>query len=300
MKNIKFITTLLIAGFMLFAGTYAMSQDEEEKSKPRPQRKAFESAVLIDNQTDVINGSKTLEWNIQHRFGTVGNGWSDLYGMFAASNIRLGFSYSLMDRLSIGFGLTKKTITNPYIDLNIKGKILQQGRDGGSPINLTFYGNIVIDTRPSDNFATKLHRYSYFSELIFSRRFSKKFSLQLAPQWAHFNAVDTLYSNDVFGLDIGARFKVSSQGSIMLEWTEPFTEQPINNATGDFQRNAGPFRNVAFGYEIATSAHAFQFFVSVYRDILPQYNLAYNENQFIKDDKVSFLIGFNMTRLWGF
>lgn len=303
MKNLKIITFVLLANFMLFIVSGAMAQDEE-KSKPRPERKAFESAVLLENQTDVINASKTLEWNIQHRFGTVRKGASDLYGVFAPSNIRLGFTYSIIDRLSIGFGLSKVIVTNPYIDLNIKGKILQQGRDGGSPINLTFYGNMVIDTRSEDNFATPLHRYSYFSELILSRRLSKKFSLQLAPQWSHFNAVDTLFSNDVFGLHIGARFKVSSQGSLIFDWTEPFTEHEINNASEPLQLDAGPYRNISFGYEVATSAHAFQFFFSVYGDILPQYNLTYNTNEFIKDvdgdNKLSFRVGFNMTRLWGF
>jgi len=303
MKNLKIITFVLLANSMLFIVSGATAQDEE-KSKPKPQRKAFESAVLLENQTDVINASKTLEWNIQHRFGTVRNGSSDLYGVFAPSNIRLGFTYSIIDRLSIGFGLSKVIVTNPYVDLNIKGKILQQGRDGGSPINLTFYGNMVIDTRSEDKFATQLHRYSYFSELILSRRLSKKFSLQLAPQWSHFNAVDTLYKNDVFGLHIGARFKVSSQGSIIFDWTEPFTEHPINSADEPLQKDAGPYRNVSFGYEVATSAHAFQFFFSVYGDILPQYNLTYNTNEFIKDvdgdNKLSFRVGFNMTRLWGF
>lgn len=306
MKNTKRITCIVAACSMLLFGTMAMAQEEEEegKSKSRPQRKAFESAVLLDNQTDVINGSKTLEWNIQHRFGTVSNGTSDLWGVFAASNIRLGFTYSIIDRLSIGIGASKITVTNPYIDGNVKAKILQQARSGGSPINMTFFGNAVIDTRNKDNFSTKLHRFSYFAELIISRRFSKSFSLQIAPQFSHFNAVDTLYNNDVFGLSLGGRIKVSSQGSILFEWTEPLTEHDINSAGTDFKYNAGPFRNVSFGYEVATSAHAFQFFFGVYRNLLPQYNLAYNTNEFIKEidgsNKPSFVVGFNMTRLWGF
>ena len=73
---------MLVTCSILFSGTVVLAQDEEEKEKPRPERKAFESAVLLDNQTDVINGSKTLEWNIQHRFGTVRNGSSDLWGVF--------------------------------------------------------------------------------------------------------------------------------------------------------------------------------------------------------------------------
>ena len=81
MKNTKLITCILAVCSIFFAGTMTQAQDEQEKEKPRPQRSTFESAVLLDNQTDVINGSKTFEWVIQHRFGTVNNGSSDLSGM---------------------------------------------------------------------------------------------------------------------------------------------------------------------------------------------------------------------------
>ena len=75
MKTMKKITYLLLSLLILFsAGVQAQDEEKEEKEKPRPQRKAFESSVLIDNQSDVVNSSKTLEWNIQHRFGTVENG----------------------------------------------------------------------------------------------------------------------------------------------------------------------------------------------------------------------------------
>ena len=100
MKRIIYI----LLGLVLIASYDIQAQDEEEKEKPRPQRKAFESAVLIDNQSDVVNASKTLEWNIQHRFGTVENGSKDLWGIFAASNIRLGFTYTPIEKLAVGFG----------------------------------------------------------------------------------------------------------------------------------------------------------------------------------------------------
>ena len=306
MKTITyFLFSLLI---LISAGVQA--QDEEEKEKPKPQRKAFESAVLIDNQSDVVNSSKTLEWNIQHRFGTVENGASDLLGMFAASNIRLGFSYTPIDRLAIGFGLSKIAATNPYVDLNVKYKILEQTRENEMPVNLTFYGNAALDTRDKSKFDEDLHRLSYFGQLILSRRISKKFSVQGTFMMSHFNAVDTLFSNDVFGIGLGARFKVSSQGSILFEWTEPITEHDINSTVhGDITKAAGPFRNIAIAYEIATSAHAFQITFGIYRDLLQQYNLAYNDTRTAQDlfnandndwYKFQYAIGFNMTRLWGF
>lgn len=302
MKKINLITYLFLLSFAVFFVSAAKAQDDE--SGPKPARKAFESPVLIENQTDVINTPKTLEWNIQHRFGTVANGTSDLFGIFAPSNIRLGFSYSLLDRLGIGFGLSKVTVTNPFIDLNIKYKILQQATGGGSPVNLTYFGNVGIDTRDASNFDQGSHRFSYFHELIFSRRFNYKFSAQIGAQFAHFNAVDTLYSNDMFGLSLGARYKISAQSSIIFEWTEPLMQHDVNDAPSPLTKDAGPNRNIALGLEVATSAHVFQMFISTYRNLVPQQNLLYNTNSFTNEvdgkNKLGFEIGFNITRLWNF
>lgn len=298
-NTMKKFTYFLFSLILLFTIVNVQAQDEEEKKKSKPQRKAFESAVLIDNQSDVVNSSQTLEWNIQHRFGTIENGSSDLWGMFAASNIRLGFSYTPIDRLAVGFGLSKIAVTNPYIDLNVKYKILEQTRENEMPVNLTFYGNGAIDTRDKKNFDEGVHRLSYFSELILSRRISKKFSVQGAFMMSHFNAVDSLFSNDIFAIGIGARYKVSSQGSILLEWTQPLSQHDVNDSghPEGVQKDAGPYPNIAIAFEVATSAHAFQISFGVYRGLLQQYNVTYNKNQ-ASDSKFS--IGFNMTRLWGF
>ena len=139
MKNFG-IYAFFIFCLVLFSSQMVTAQDESvtdqeeeqneevvEKEKPVPQRKAFESAVLIDNQSDVVNTPQTLEWNIQHRFSPVNNGSKDMWGIFGAANLRLGFTYTPIDRLAVGFGLSKIGNilgTNPYIDLDVKYKIL--------------------------------------------------------------------------------------------------------------------------------------------------------------------------------
>ena len=297
MKKIKYLYPFVIF-ILLILSNIALAQEEEVSEKVKPERKAFESAVLIDNQTDVINSAKTFEWNIQHRFGTINNGAEDLAGFFAPSNIRLGFSYSIIDRVGVGFGLTKKDFTNPYIDLNLKVKILQQGRSGGSPVNVTYFGNIVRDNRDESNFEKDVYRISYFNQFIVSRRFNKNFSMQASYMLSHFNAVDTLYTNYMSGISIAARYKVSPQGSILIEYTQPLFQYSVNDEIhGDLTKDAGPEPNLAIAYEVSTSSHAFQFFMTTYKSILPQYNLAYNPN---KLKNTGILFGFNMTRLWNF
>lgn len=316
MKNkIRIYHSLILFGLLMLPYTGLLAQDEPakedsviEKPTSKPSRKAFGSPVLIDNQTDVVEVAKTLEFTIQHRFGTLENGKSDLFGIFAPANIRLGLNYSFTNRLAVGFGLSKVIVSYPKIDLNVKYKILQQMQSGCSPVNLTYFGNMVIDTDKPEKFDKGIHRLRYFHELIISRRFGPKFSAQVAPMISHFNAVDSLYRHDIFGVSLAVKFKVSSQGSIQFEWTQPFNQHYVNDPvhnhqpTGpNLQKDAGPKPNIALGYEIVTSSHDFQFFISTYRDILPQYNLAYNTNTLTKDSgKLGFLIGFNLTRLWNF
>jgi hypothetical protein len=295
---------LLVLMIFFFRPVQAQDEANVQEDRNKPARKAFGSPVLIDNQTDVVNIAKTLEWNIQHRFGTVENGKSDLFGIFAPSNIRLGFSYTPINRLAVGFGMSKITFSNPTIDLNAKFKILAQTQSNSIPVNVTYFGNLGLDTRNKDNFEKEVYRLSYFHELIISRRFGPKFSVQVAPMVAHFNSVDSLYSNDVFGASLGLKFNVSSQGSILFEWTQPINEHDVNTADLIVRKDAGPHPNFALGYEIVTSSHAFQIFFSTYKDLLPQNNLVYNTNSFTKEvggeNKLGFLLGFNLTRLWNF
>ena len=62
----------------------------------------------MDNQTVDVPFQKTLEWDIQHRFGTWNNGYDDYFGLAAPSNIRLGFVYVPAEKLQLGLGITKE------------------------------------------------------------------------------------------------------------------------------------------------------------------------------------------------
>ena len=102
MKNILLFAFLLCCPFLL------ISQEEiVEKKEHKAVRSTFESLWLIDNQSVMTSSKGTLEMDILHRFGAFNNGYSDLYGLFAPSNIRIGFSYSVLDNLMLGFGITK-------------------------------------------------------------------------------------------------------------------------------------------------------------------------------------------------
>lgn len=266
----------------------AFAQDEEaaKSDKKELARPAFESALLGEMQSVVVQTPKTLEWDFMHRFGTVENGLKDFYGIYApGANIRMGLTYTPMDKLAVGIGLTK---ANMALDLNAKYAIFRQSKDNSMPVSLSYFGNVVANTQ-AGNYKEETHRLSFYNELIVAKRFNSKISVQISPSFTHYNAVDTLYSNDMFAVGVGARYKFSAQSSIIINYVQPLMNHK------DSKLNAQP--GLAIVWEIATSAHAFQIFFSNYQGILPQNNIMYNQNKW-GDSK--FLLGFNITRLWNF
>jgi len=261
--------------------------------KNRPVKNTFDGNYIIDQQSVMVPIKGTLEFDLQHRFGIVNNGYSDFYGVYAPSIIRLAFEYVPVKNLQLGFGLCKDRM---QLDFNGKYALLRQTK-GGSPVSVTYYGNIDVDTRAKSNFVTNGDRYSYFNQIIVARKITSNLSVQAALSLSHFNniagyidsegVVRSTMQNDQFTLSFMGRYKVSNSMSILIDYDQPLTQNLTNN----------PNPNLAFGLEITTSSHDFQIVVSNCQYILPQNNALYNQNDF---NKGQYLIGFNMSRLWNF
>ena len=289
MKNYKiFLIALLSSPFLVIS-----QETTKDSIVDKPERPAFEGTTLINNPTNILFDKNTLEVMMQHRFGTINGGTNDLAGIYGAANIRIGLSYAIHDRLTIGFGTTK---LKTYQDFNWKVGILNQTRSGKIPVNVSYYGNFVIDARNKgrDLFPTKQSRYSYFNQLIISRRFSPKLSLQVAPSISHYNLAEARMPNDVVALSAGGRFKISDQTSILVDYSHPFIHH-LNDV--EFENDPEP--GFSLGVEFSTSGHAFQLFLSSYNGIVPQQNYMYNQNDFFKGG-TDILIGFNITRNYNF
>jgi Membrane bound beta barrel domain (DUF5777) len=149
MKKYKNIL-LFVSACLLAGGLYAQDPTETPAvKKAKPVKNTFGSVWLMDNQTVMVPIKGTLEFDIQHRFGTVNKGAKDLWGFFAPSNIRLGVNYSPVSKLFVGAGITKERM---QIDLNAKYALLQQTTDNKMPVSVSYFGNIVMDARDKSNF----------------------------------------------------------------------------------------------------------------------------------------------------
>lgn len=285
MTYIKILLYLfLMLPFLVFS-----QESKEETFEEKPERPAFESSYIIDNPSNVLFGGKTLEIQIKHRFGLVNGGENDLVGIWAPSNIRLGFSYAISDTWTLGFGTTK---FDRLQDFSLKVGLLRQTSSGKIPANLTYYGNFTIDARKADNFEFAQDRFSFFHQVIIARRFGPNLSLQIAPSISHYNVVESRMRNDKVAIALGGRYKISPQTSILIDYSQPFTHH-----VGGVVLDNDPEPGFGIGVEFSTSGHAFQLFITNYSGIVPQKNYAFNQNDFVKGD---FLIGFNITRAYRF
>ncbi|HEY2581606.1 MAG TPA: DUF5777 family beta-barrel protein [Mucilaginibacter sp.] len=279
--------------------------------KSRPVKNTFQSVWIIDEQTSMVPVKGTFEFDIQHRFGTVNNGYSDLWGLFASSNIRLGVAYAPINNLYVGVGLNKY---DELLDGSLKYAILKQ-TPGLYPVSVTYYGDLSYDTRADKTnslFQHQTDRLSSFNSIIISRKFNDKLSLQVSPNLSHQNSVPgyitkndstgvTIFQemkHDQFGISFAGRCKIGESTAIIVDYDQPITPQPTNN----------PSPNLAFGFEFSTSGHTFQIFMGNYSMLNPEKNSFFNTNSpfgYTQTDGTKykggmFVIGFNITRLWNF
>jgi hypothetical protein len=292
-----FINTLI---FCLLLGSSLKAQDSTQLTeepapvkKVKPAKNTFGSIWIIDNQTVMVPIKGTFEMDIMHRFGTVKNGYSDFWGFFAPSNIRLGFEYVPINNLMAGISITKANMTwEGYA----KYAIIKQ-KKGKYPVSVTYFGDISMDSRKKKNFVHSSDRFMFFNQLIIARKLTNKISLQVAPSHTHVNIVDGYFyepgkyrgvmNHEHFAIAVAGRYKIKESMAIIFNVDQPITKHHANN----------PDPNISFGLELSTSSHSFQFFLGNYNSITPQRNNYYNHNNY-KDGQ--FLIGFNITRLWNY
>ncbi len=237
---------------------------------------------------------KNLQFDLEHRFGKVNNGISDVFGIYSTANLRLGLAYALTDRITLMSGLTK---TYMIADFGISTKILEQTRSNYMPVSLSYLAFVNIENRNSDYYTKYIQKLFYYNQLSVSRKFSRLLTLQLSLNYSHFNLVDSVFykeiKHDNFGLTFSGRMRLSPTTILLFEYDANLTAMQ-NRPSGDTWYGKP---NLGVGIEFTTLKHSFQIFLSNYQGINPARNMVYNNYDMWKGD---FVISFNLIRTWDF
>ncbi len=286
---------MLIMWMLILGVNYANAQTENAET-PYTEN-AFIATKLLNNQTTNVLAPGGWQLIIEHRFGIIGTDstiYHQFLGMDLPANIRLGAAFPISERWYWGFGRTKVDKT---IDLESKYLILRQTKDNPTPVSIAGYVNFMLRTDPfpeeppNSYFADSLtafeykfsHKLSYNTQLIISRKFGNRLSIQLAPVMIYENLVEIGRENYTFALPVSGRFRFGFLNtSLIFEYAPVFNNKPEDYVNP-----------LSLGVEFGTSGHVFQLIVGSSNFILEK-NLYTRSSGDYRDGEFS--LGFNIRR----
>jgi hypothetical protein len=244
----------------------------------------FKATHIVNMQTVEGPARGTMIFLIQHRFGTLNSGGYNFFGLDNAT-LRLGFDYGLCDRLTIGVG--RSSYLKTY-DGYLKYKLLRQTEGSESvPVTMSILGAINYYTLniPAEPYINSMYRTSYATQLLIARKFSRNLSLQIAPTWLHYNLLATSKDkNDVYGLGMGGRMKITRRMSIDAEYDYLPSGQIVSS---DVQNS------FSLGWDIETGGHVFQLVFSNSQTMAESQYFGQTTGKWGKGD---IYFGFNLSR----
>lgn len=290
-------TYLLPSVFVLFCVSLKAQDDDLLKLIGEPEAEkefvsaTFKSTRLINFHTLEVAGKRTLDFRISHRFGDFNSGWYDFYGLDGGASIRLGLEYSYDGRLMAGIGRTSLEKT---FDCFLKYRLVRQGLGAGPVISVTLFSGMYYTNRKDpgaalngfDKYEYLSSRLSYVHQIIIGRKFSERFSLQIAPTLVHINLADRISDrNDAVVLTGSARFKLTKRMALTAEYGWRATKY----SRSDYYDSFG------VGVDIETGGHVFQIHVTN--------SIGLTENQFLTRTTSRWAtggirLGFNISRVF--
>jgi opacity protein-like surface antigen len=252
-------------------------------TKPGPVKGTFKAIYLLQVQTNEGVAAGALNFEIQHRFGTINSGAYNFWGLDFAT-LRLGLDYGIADWWTIGIGRSSYLKT---FDGFTKFKLFTQTtKGGGIPISVSLLVDISNYTQdePSKPFLTSTYRTAYTTQLIMARKF-RYFSLLLVPSVVHENLVPTVDDkNNMFALSGGARVKITKRTSIDAEYNYLFPNQVVSTKV---------YNCFSLGYEIETGGHVFQLIITNAQSMVPDQFLTQTTDSWSNG---GIFFGFNLSR----
>jgi hypothetical protein len=211
---------------------------------------AFKAMKVVNNQSTKLAGKGDLYLYVGHRFGAVRGGISSLFGLDYA-NTKIEMLYGLFNEVQVGF--SRESFKKTY-NLHVKYGIKRQANN--FPVSIVGYNSINLDTSLDENVYPNLNyneRYVYISQLLISRRFSDKFSLQLSPSVIKHNFLTTQAETDYnYVLNTGSRLKISKRSSFNIDYS-----YHLNRLKNSSEKNV-----LSLGIDMETGGHVFQLLFS--------------------------------------
>ena len=251
MKKILLTICVTFLSVTIHAQDDLLNELDSDVTVDKKASSVFKGLKIINMESTKLAAKKDFYFVISHRFGSVKSGVKDLFGL-DNSNIRFSFVYGFNDWLNAGFS---RSSSNKTYDMHLKYRLLHQEK-GKSPVTLVGFNSVEFNTgldKVNYPLLESKHRYTYAQEILISRKFNEKLSLEVTPIYLHQNFVENdLQKNAQFILGRGGRYKISKRVTINAEY-----HAHMNRVANSIYKNP-----LSLGVDIETGGHVFQLHVT--------------------------------------
>lgn len=277
------IITLLCSVFTFSQNSLLNEITAESDYENTFEMPAFKAMKVVNNQSTKLAGKSDLYLYVGHRFGAIKGGIGSLFGLDYA-NTKIEMLYGLFNQVQVGF--SRESFKKTY-NVHVKYEIKRQTNN--FPVSIVGYNSINLDTSLDENVYPNLNyneRYVYISQLLISRRFSDKFSLQLSPSVIKHNFLTTQAKADYnYVLNTGSRLKISKRSSFNIDYS-----YHLNRLKNSSEKNV-----LSLGIDMETGGHVFQLLFSNTQASDEAGVLTGAEGDWLKSD---IFFGFNILRVF--
>ena len=282
-KNKIFLILLLAYSFSFSQGSLLMELEDESENKLSKEISTFKAIKIVNNQSTKQASEKELYLYVSHRFGSINGGIKTLFGLDIA-NTKIELLYGLSNNLQIGF--SRESLKKTYA-LNAKYNLTTQ--TSKLPFNSSLYASYNYNSSLNEDIYPNLNnsdRNFFFGQLLLSKSFSDKISLQLSPSYAKKGFTETIFEKeDNLILGFASSYRISNKLAFNIEYSANLDRPKIS-----------PFNDVlSFGIDIETGGHVFQLLFSNTQTIDDISVMTDAEGSW-KDGEIYF--GFNILRVF--
>ena len=251
---------LFLVCFLLISNGL-FSQDSLEdilgstSSSAKPISTTFSSTRIVNSHSVEMIPKGVGEFRISHRFGTIEEGFYDIFGLDQAK-IRLGYDYGITDKIMVGFG---RNSHKKVYDIFGRFSFLNQTIDNSTPITLQYLFASSMKTLRYGKKIPFMQRFAQINQVLIAKKINN-LSLQFMPSLMIHEYEG--YDKKIFsGVGAAARYLVGKRVAINIEYFARLRHN--ENGSQEFNRIFNEnYNSLGLGIDIEAGGHVFQFHFS--------------------------------------
>ena len=241
----KKILLLLLFPIAVSAQDDLLNEIDTAATQKSKVESAFKGLKIVNLESTKLAAKGDLYFIVAHRFSSIKDGFEGAYGLDNAVT-QLKFTYGLNDWFTVSGARSE-------LAYDFSGKyLLKSQMTDGFPFAIVGFTSLAINNILKESNYPKMNfnnRLIYVGQILVSRKFSDKLSLELAPTFFHENfVIDDNQDNSQYAIGMGGRYKFAKRWSVNIDYAAH-----LNRAS------TSQFKDpLSIGVDLETGGHVFQ------------------------------------------